>query len=165
MRSAASKSNSQASLVTALSMPQGHAANVRCDTPISTNRVSDHTMDYLTEARDQLEQLTLVKCTITCEISNLVYLIKCTKCNQYYVGETGRAFRKRKYEHIQNVCSPSENRQTPVCEHFNSDAHSHRHMQFSVLEWCAMKTSNPDMLHWISRRMDLVFAPTQSTWH
>ena len=40
---------------------------------------------------------------ITCELSNIIYLISCTKRNKHYVGETCRAFRMRMYEHRSSV--------------------------------------------------------------
>ena len=76
---------------------------------------------------------------VTCEISNIIYIIHCTKCNKDYVGETGREFRKRMYEHRLSVMKPKDTRQTPVSRHFTSENHNHTHMQFSVLEWCTPK--------------------------
>ena len=75
---------------------------------------------------------------ITCELSNIIYLISCTKCNKHYVGETCRAFRMRMYEHKSSVSKDSK-KSTPVSRHFSSDGHSQKHMQFSVLEWCTPK--------------------------
>ena len=40
---------------------------------------------------------------LTCEITNIIDLIECTKCGMQYVGETGRAFRQRMYKHIASV--------------------------------------------------------------
>ena len=40
---------------------------------------------------------------VTCELSNVIYLITCTKCNKHYVGETSMALRKRMYEHKATV--------------------------------------------------------------
>ena len=40
---------------------------------------------------------------ISCELSDMVYLITCRKCKKYYVGETGPAFRSRMYDHILSV--------------------------------------------------------------
>ena len=54
-----------------------------------------------------------------------------------YVGETCRALRKRMYEHRSTVLKDGPS--TPVSRHFKNDGHSHRQMQFSVLEWCTPK--------------------------
>ena len=73
---------------------------------------------------------------ITCELCDIVYLITCTKCNKYYVSETGRPFRSRIYEHKLSVTKPKDSRITPVSKHFTGKGHPVRNMQFSVLEWC-----------------------------
>ena len=44
-------------------------------------------------------QLNDLPKNISCELSNVIYLISCRKCHKQYVGETSRAFRKRMYEH------------------------------------------------------------------
>ena len=73
----------------------------------------------------------------TCEINNVIYLITCTKYHKQYVGETCRALRKRMYEHKGSILKDGQ--PTPVSRHFKNDGHSHRNMQFSVLEWCTPK--------------------------
>ena len=97
--------------------------------------------------------ITQVKCKIThrtypltnipphktCEISDIIYLITCRKCDKYYVGETGRPFRKRIYEHRLSVSKPKDSRITPVSKHFTEQGHSVKDMQFSLLEWCSLK--------------------------
>ena len=74
---------------------------------------------------------------ITCELSNVIYLISCKKCHKQYVGETSRAFRKRMYEHKASV--QKDGQITPVSHHFKSDVHNHKDMKFSVLERCTPK--------------------------
>ena len=74
---------------------------------------------------------------VTCELSNVIYLITCTKCNKHYVGETSRALRKRMYEHKATVLKDGQ--ETPVSRHFKSEGHNHKHMQFTLLEWCTPK--------------------------
>ena len=44
----------------------------------------------------------------------------------------------RMYEHRSSV-SKDGKKPTPVSRHFSSDGHSHKHMKFSVLEWCTPK--------------------------
>ena len=44
--------------------------------------------------------------TLSCELSDIVYLITCKKCLMYYVGETSRAFRSTIYEHKLSVKNP-----------------------------------------------------------
>ena len=42
---------------------------------------------------NKIHKLTNFPKHISCELSDIVYLINCRKCNKYYVVETGRAFR------------------------------------------------------------------------
>ena len=76
---------------------------------------------------------------LTCEISNIIYLIECTDCGKQYIGETGRPFRNRIYEHIASV-KKDRNFETPVSKHFHSANHSHKDMRFSVIEWLGSET-------------------------
>ena len=68
---------------------------------------------------------------LTCKMYNIIFLIQCTKC----IGETGRPFRNRIYEHIASVKNPKKSLSTPVSRHFTGDNHSHKHMRFSVVHW------------------------------
>ena len=82
---------------------------------------------------------------LSCELSDIVYLVTCSKSNKYYVGETGRPFRARIYEHKLSVSKDS--RITPVSKHFTEQGHSVRNMQFSILEWCSPKYNTPKQVH------------------
>ena len=84
---------------------------------------------------------------LSCELSDIVYLITCKKCLMYYVGETGRAFRSRIYEHKLSVSKPKDNRVTPVSKHFAGTGHSIKDMQFIILEWCTPKYRTPKQAH------------------
>ena len=84
---------------------------------------------------------------LTCEISNIIYLIECTKCGKQYIGETGSPFRSRMYEHIASVKKSKNNSETPVLKHFNSEDHSHTNMRFSVIHWLGTK-NNPNTQNW-----------------
>ena len=58
---------------------------------------------------------------ITCNTSNLIYGIKCQKCDKLvYVGETGRKLKTRAYEHVYSI---KKKKDTLVSEHFNQDDH------------------------------------------
>ena len=95
---------------------------------------------------DKYQPKNLLK-LISCELSDIVYLITCKKCGKYYVGETGRAFRQRIYEHRLSVNKPKDNRVTPVSKHFTGKSHSIKDMQFSILEWCTPKYNTPSTAH------------------
>ena len=86
-----------------------------------------------------------VKHRITCEIYNIICLIQCTKCNKQYIGETGRPFRNRIYEHIASVKNTRNALSTPVSRHFTADNHSHKHMRFSVVQWLGNETGPKSM--------------------
>ena len=57
--SAPSQNVSQASMVTAYLVPQGNNKEPKCDTPIPVNKLSDDTLDILTETRDRLETIDI----------------------------------------------------------------------------------------------------------
>ena len=87
---------------------------------------------YLIVTQRQYKCINLPK-RITCELSNIIHLITCSKCKMCYVGETSREFRKRIYEHRNSVLNPKLSRCTPVSRHFTQQNHKTSHMEFSVL--------------------------------
>ena len=74
---------------------------------------------------------------LTCEIINIEYLIECTKCGKQYIGETGRAFRQRMYEHIASV----KNHLTPQSQNIFTQTTTLMHMRFCVIQWLGSKTN------------------------
>ena len=99
-----------------------------------TGPIADSTREPLNYLKGQLPTINR---HITCEISNVIYLTSCRKCQKHYVGESSRAFRKRMYEHKASV--QKDGQITSVSHHFKSEGHSHKDMKFSVLEWCTPK--------------------------
>ena len=83
------------------------------------------------------------KVYLTCELSNLIYLITCKKCGLQYVGETKRPFRNRIYEHTRSIALDQELRSTPVSRHFTQNNHSVKDMEFSILHWMG-NSNTPD---------------------
>ena len=57
-----------------------------------------------------------------CTTPNVVYCIQCSKCNQLYIGETGRRLGDRIRDHIYNIRKIDLSK--PVSRHFNSSNHS-----------------------------------------
>ena len=57
---------------------------------------------------------------ITCDITGVIYIIKCKRCSKLYVGETSRTIVCRIKEHVSNIRSGDPNR-SPIAKHFNSD--------------------------------------------
>ena len=57
-----------------------------------------------------------------CTTSNVIYCIKCSRCNLLYVGETGRRLGDRIREHLHDVRTNDQTK--PVSRHFNLPNHS-----------------------------------------
>ena len=71
----------------------------------------------------------------TCTSSQIVYIIKCIKCNVFYIGETGRTALVRIREHICNIKKfiPFEERVTSVSQHFNLKGHTPDDFKFIII--------------------------------
>lgn len=59
---------------------------------------------------------------ITCNTSNVIYLISCRRCGIQYVGETKNTLKQRLYGHRSTI--KTRKLDTPVGEHFNLPNHS-----------------------------------------
>ena len=69
---------------------------------------------------------------LTCQSSNIVYLLYCHTCQQsQYVGETKNTLKTRFYQHRSNI---NRNTGTLVTKHFNQTDHSIHNMKCVVLE-------------------------------
>ncbi len=66
-----------------------------------------------------------------CGMTNIVYLITCTRCRQQYVGETKRTLNVRLKEHLADI---KYARDTPVAYHFNSTGHNLHHVGIQVID-------------------------------
>ena len=64
-----------------------------------------------------------------CTSRNVIYCIRCTACNQLYIGETGRRLGDRFREHLLDVKNNSQDISKPVARHFNQPGHSHNNMK------------------------------------
>jgi hypothetical protein len=71
---------------------------------------------------------------ITCNSSNLIYMIVCTKenCQQNYIGESGRKLRERIVEHIGYVNTKNISQATG--HHFNLPGHNLTNMKITGIE-------------------------------
>ena len=66
-----------------------------------------------------------IRCNTDCSSKNVIYIIKCKKCNIQYVGETKQNVSKRMNSHrfdIRNFSDPTYS--SHVAAHFNSPSHS-----------------------------------------
>ena len=60
--------------------------------------------------------------SMTCEVKNVVYVMKCRGCNEEYIGETGKYLRRRVTVHNQQIRYP-KTRMLFVSEHLSTCAH------------------------------------------
>ena len=76
-----------------------------------------------------------IKQHITCNSTNLTYMIECKKCKKQYIGETKRTLRKRFTEHGQVTNNQSHaNAEAAVPSHFTTPGHSSSDMILIPLE-------------------------------
>ena len=69
---------------------------------------------------------------MNCETDNVVYMIKCQKCNSCYIGETERMLKERISEHKGYI--RNNNAKEPVGAHFNSPGHDLSDLKVIILE-------------------------------
>jgi len=95
----------------------------------------------------------------SCESSNLVYIIKCKLCNEYYVDHTEKSARIRLKQHIRAIIKfkPYIHYTNEVGYHFNLKGHNYiRDFQFSIFKDNLKKKKNrlsveTDVIHIIKR--------------
>ncbi|XP_059150561.1 uncharacterized protein LOC131937289 [Physella acuta] len=74
----------------------------------------------------QVESLQLPKGTLkiknhfNCESRNVVYVIKCRRCNIFYIGQTGKRLSDRVSQHLRSINNEDS---LPVAKHFNKSGH------------------------------------------
>lgn len=57
--------------------------------------------------------------TMSCDVKNVLYVLKCNGCQEYYIGQTGDKLRTRRTVHAQQIRDPST-RQLPLSEHIDN---------------------------------------------
>ena len=100
---------------------------------------------------------------ITCELSNVIYIINCNQSGLQYIGETKRPIRNRMYEHYSSVQKFIAEKSTPVSRHFTQKNHSVRNMEFCILQWMGDPTSPNATTR--RRRQELYFIWAFPTLH
>ncbi|XP_078265981.1 receptor-transporting protein 3-like [Rhinoraja longicauda] len=75
-----------------------------------------------------------VRQTFSCTSSNLVYCIRCKRCELLYIGETERRLSDRFDEHLRSVRHNQPD--LPVAKHFNSPSHSESDLSVMGLLQC-----------------------------
>ena len=83
---------------------------------------SEHLVVTDTFQSCKTKEVFTLRHTFTCDSSNIVYLLFCTKCRgTQYVGQTENSLRQRFYLHRSDIRA---NRGTLVTKHFNSPDHT-----------------------------------------
>ena len=78
------------------------------------------------------QQQFTIRSHLTCQSTNIIYLINCNKChNTQYVGETGKTLQNRFYHHRSDI---NTNKDTLVARHFNSTDHTLTDLSVTAIE-------------------------------
>ena len=56
---------------------------------------------------------------MSCDVKEVLYVIRCLGCIEYYIGQTGRKLRDRRTVHAQQIRDPST-RKIPVSAHLDT---------------------------------------------
>ncbi|MEW8548313.1 MAG: GIY-YIG nuclease family protein, partial [Candidatus Thiodiazotropha sp.] len=81
-----------------------------------------------------------VKCSMSCEVKNLIYVIRCCGCQEEYIGETGDTLRHRVTVHKQQIRDPST-RMLYVSGHIDNCARNQT-TKFKILPLYKMQNDN-----------------------
>ena len=84
------------------------------------NRANCALCDYLAEGHsfNFKGKIFNVKETMSCDVKNVIYVLQCNGCKEYYIGQTGDKLRSRRTVHAQQIRDPST-RQLPLSEHID----------------------------------------------
>ena len=87
---------------------------------------------------------------LNCNSNNIIYIIKCTKCDLVYVGETGNTLRDRFNQHKSDIRLKKD---TAIGNHFNTSDHSLEHLKIMPIE--EIQGDNPNLL--IRQKTELIW--------
>ena len=65
------------------------------------------------------DKLFHIKESMDCTIQNVIYVLICNGCNEFYIGQTGDKLRNRRTVHDQQIRDPST-RQIPLSAHIDN---------------------------------------------
>ena len=84
------------------------------------NRANCALCDYLEEGHsfNFKSKIFSVKQTMSCDVKNVIYVLQCNGCKEYYKGQTGDKLRSRRTVHAQQIRDPST-RQLPLSGHID----------------------------------------------
>ena len=52
-------------------------------------------------------ELFYIKETMSCDVKNVIYVLQCNGCKEYYIGQTGDKLRSRRTVHAKQIKDPS----------------------------------------------------------
>ena len=91
-----------------------------------------HLIETHTFQSSQTKETFTIRNKLTCETTNVIYLLFCDKCDHcQYVGETKNQLKTRFYLHRSHI---KQNTGTLVTKHFNSPGHSLDNMKCIAIE-------------------------------
>ena len=101
-----------------------------------------------------------VRENMNCTVKNVLYVLICNGCNEYYIGQTGDKLRNRKTVHEQQIRDPST-RQMPVSAHIDNCCKTEP--KFSIFPF--YKFQNDDVSARLSKERYFidVFSPNLNT--
>jgi len=97
--------------------------------------------DYLVEGNTlEIKGRTFyVKENMDCKVKNVMYVLRCNGCSEFYIGQTGDKLRNRRTVHDQQIRDPST-RQLPVSAHI--DNCSKGHPKYSIFPFYKFHTDD-----------------------
>ena len=76
---------------------------------------------------------------MSCEVKNVIYVMKCNGCKELYIGQTGDKLHTRRTIRVQQIRDPST-RQIPLSEHI--DNCSQNNPKFQMFLFFKMRTES-----------------------
>ncbi|MCP4648895.1 MAG: GIY-YIG nuclease family protein, partial [PVC group bacterium] len=115
-----------------LTLPCKKSRCIVCPKILLSNTVKSYATSRVFSTLDNNE-------TLSCDSTNVIYLIHCTKCGMGYVGETKRAVKKGFSEHLYNI--KSQKYHSYLVLHFNSDGHTYNDAKIVIIEKLNISTT------------------------
>jgi hypothetical protein len=85
------------------------------------------------------DKIFYVNQSMTCDVKNVLYVITCNGCNEFYIGQTGDKLRTRRTIHAQQIRDPST-RMIPLSKHL--DQCSDANPKFQMFPFFKLKSNN-----------------------
>ena len=97
-------------------------------------------------------------CNANCNTSNIIYIIYCTMCNLFYIGETSKSLKSRfsSHKHCIKKFHPFLNFTSEIGDHFNKRGHElNKHLKLAIFKKDFKDSkqrfsTETDLIHFIS---------------